>query len=443
MVTEERHRALLIRQNPWWQGKKIEIPVFERDLLSKIQKYIKYKQILAITGLRRVGKTTIIKQVIQGLDVHKKNICYISFDDIDFQKYTVAEDLINYFLEFSDKNKKRYLFLDEIQKLPNWTDLLKTYYDTEDNLKIFLSGSSSLELKDKKETLAGRILTFDLPVLSFSEFSRYFGMEYKPSKNIFHEYDLKLTGKKERYRDIFESYLLMGAFPELLDIKDEEFIRMYIKESVIEKSVADISKAANVDEKIIYELFRLLINSNAQLFEITSISNTLKINRNLVSRCVGLLEKSFLIKTIYNFTGSVAKQVRTNKKQYTAHSSIIIAMLDYPESIIKTEVVGRLVEGIIVNSMDNLAFYRSPQKDEVDIVAKKGKELIPIEVKYQSQITKYDTKQIIKFSKKYNINRAVIVTKNLFDERNMDSVKILFIPAWLFLSDWEKIITEF
>jgi predicted AAA+ superfamily ATPase len=69
--------------------------------------------------------------------------------------------------------------------------------------------------------------------------------------------------------------------------------------------------------------------------------------------------------------------------------------------------------------------------------------LIPIEVKYQSQITKYDTKQIIKFSKKYNINRAVIVTKNLFDERNMDSVKILFIPAWLFLSDWEKIITEF
>jgi len=75
MVTEERHRALLIRQNPWWQGKKTEIHVFERDLLSKIQKYIKYKQILAITGLRRVGKTTIMKQVIQGLDAPKKNIC--------------------------------------------------------------------------------------------------------------------------------------------------------------------------------------------------------------------------------------------------------------------------------------------------------------------------------------------------------------------------------
>ena len=125
---DERHRRLLIKQNPWWKDKHIALPEFERYLLEELLRYIKYKQILAVIGLRRVGKTILLKQIIQKLNSTKNNICYISFDDIDFQKYTIAEDIINYFLEFSDKNTTRYLFLDEIQKLPHWADLLKTYY---------------------------------------------------------------------------------------------------------------------------------------------------------------------------------------------------------------------------------------------------------------------------------------------------------------------------
>ena len=109
-VMEERHRRLLIKQNPWWQDKKTETSKFERDLLGKLLGYIKYKQIIAIVGLRRVGKTTLMKQIIKKLNAKKNNICYISFDDIDFQKYEIAEDLINYFLEFSDKKQERYLF---------------------------------------------------------------------------------------------------------------------------------------------------------------------------------------------------------------------------------------------------------------------------------------------------------------------------------------------
>jgi predicted AAA+ superfamily ATPase len=75
------------------------------------------------------------------------------------------------------------VFLDEIQKLPNWADLLKTYYDIEENLKIFISGSASLEIKEYKETLAGRILTFYLTVISFKEFVRYFGMDCEVTEN--------------------------------------------------------------------------------------------------------------------------------------------------------------------------------------------------------------------------------------------------------------------
>ena len=431
---EERHRRLLFKQNPWWRNEDINLPEFERDLLEEILKYLKYKQIIAIVGLRRVGKTIMMKQIIQRkLDAPKDNICYISFDDIDFQNYYTAEELINYFLEFSDKDKMRYLFLDEIQKLPNWPDLLKTYYDTEENLKIIISGSASLEINADKETLAGRMLTFYLPVLTFKEYTRYFKMKYNISMDdILREYDLKFANEKERYIELFNQYIIKGAFPELLEtpLAEREYIKKYVKESVIEKSIIDIARLTREDERIIYELFRLLANSNARLFEIINISNILKINRNRVSKLIDLLEKTFLIRITYNFTTSVAKQIRASKKQYIIHSSLIISILDLPFEIIDTELTGHLVEGLIANKIRNPSFWRTSQKDEVDIITP---EKLPIEVKYQSQITNNDIKNILKFIKKFRGNKGIIITKDLLEKRIVDDVEILVIPAWLFL----------
>jgi len=435
---EERQRLLLIRQNPWWKNKKIKLPKFERDLFKELQPYIKYNQILAVVGLRRVGKTILMKQIIQKLKADNNNICYISFDDIDFQKYEVAENLINYFLEYSNKKEKRYLFLDEIQKLPNWTDLLKVYYDTEEKLKIIISGSASLELNMNKETLAGRILTFHLPILTFKEFARYFNMKTDvESENILREYDLKFSDKQEKYQEIFQNYILKGAFPELLDIniEDSEYIKKYIKESVIEKSIFDISRITKEDEKIIYDLFKLLANSNARLFEIINISNILKINRNKISKYINLLEKSFLITISYNFTSSVAKQIRTSKKQYAAHSSIVISLLDYPFEIIKTELIGHLIEGVIVNNIEKASFWRTPQKNEVDIVTK---DKLPIEVKYKTRISNNDLNSVIKFCEKFQIKNGIVITKDIIEKRKIDDIEITLIPAWFFLLHWSK-----
>ncbi len=429
---EERHKRLLIKQNPWWHDEKLELPGFERDLIKDLLKYVGYRQIIGVVGLRRVGKTVLMKQIVQKLVVPKNNICYMSFDDIDFQKYEIAEDLFNYFLEFSDKNQRRYLFLDEVQKLPNWADLLKTYYDIEENLKIFISGSASLEIKKYKETLAGRILTFYLPVLTFREFARYSGLEFKISENLFREYDLKFAANKERYKELFETYLVKGAFPELLEINDKEFIRRYIKESVVEKAISDISRIAQENEKTIYELFRLLVNSNARLFEIVNLAGILKVNRNLVSYYINLLEKAFLIRVGYNFTASVSRQVRTGKKQYCAHSSIVVALLDYPFEIINTEVAGHLVESVIANSIEMISFWRTPQH-EVDIIIKTDNKIIPVEVKYKTQIDKKDIRSIIKFMEEFGVKQGFVVTKDLLEQEKTGDKEIIFIPAWLFL----------
>jgi uncharacterized protein len=436
---DERHRRLLVKQNPWWKNEKTSLPEFERDLLKELLKYLKYKQILAIVGLRRVGKTILMKQIIQKLHAPKNNLCYISFDDIDFQKYTIAEDLINYFLEFSDKTKSRYLFLDEIQKLPHWADLIKTCYDTEENLKIILSGSASLEVNLDKETLAGRILTFHLPTLTFKEYTRYFKIENNVTSDEFIRiYDLNFASKKEQYNDLFKEYIIKGAFPELLTVSlvEKDYIKKYIKESVIEKSIVDISRLTKEDEHIIYDLFRLLANGNARLFEILNISNILKVNRNRISQYINLLEKSFLLKISYNYTASVAKQIRASKKQYTIHSSLVIALLDYPFEVINTEIIGHLVESVIANVLEKPSFWRTPQKDEVDFIVDQK---LPIEVKYKSQITNDDLRSLLKFCKKFHTNKAIIVTRDLLEKRNIDNIEVIFIPAWYFLLCWGSI----
>lgn len=432
---EERLRQLLYKQNPWWEGKEFSVPEFERDKLAELLKYAKHKQIIAVTGLRRVGKTVLLKQIIKKflLETKGKNICYISLDDIDFQKYDVVWEAVNYFLDGSDQTKKRILFIDEIQKLNNFPDLLKTLYDSEENLKIYVSGSSSLEMKKYRESLAGRILTFQIPVLSYKEFVRYAGLKPEISwgEGLIREYDHYFAPNKKRYEKLFIEYLERGAFPELLEEKDEEYIKKYIKESVIEKTIADISRNAKTNEQTIYELLRMLCAANAQLFEFQSIAGNLKINRNQAGEYITLLEKSFLIKIAYNYTANVPKQIRTNKKQYIVHPSIIFALTGQPFSSLEAgEIAGHIIESITATAFEKTSFWRTPQKDEVDIILE-GKKPLPIEVKYQTKINSEDIRSIKKFCEKYEVSEALMVTRDQTEKKRIGGIVVTYLPAWL------------
>jgi hypothetical protein len=391
-----------------------------------------HPQIIAIVGLRRTGKTVLIKQIMQGLQEKNPNtnIGYISFDDRDFQKYETADELINYFLTFSNKDERRYLFLDEIQKVPDWPDLLKTIYDIEKDLKMVISGSSGLELKDSRETLAGRILTHIIPVLSFREFVRYFGHENTISIRSFErDYDLKFLQKKQVYISLLEDYVRKGAFPELLEQSDQSFITRYIKESVIEKVISDISRNIKPRrEDIVNDLLIIFSRNTARLFEIVNIANALGIDRNTASEYINTLKNTFLIKVDHNFTKSALKRARTSKKAYIAHSCIPIAMLEH-DSIDGSD-MGHLIETIIANNLTETGFWRSPRKEEVDIVLTGP---IPIEVKYRDHIGKKNIAGLERFMDRFDVKTGIVVTRDEFDLNGSGDRRILRIPVWLFL----------
>lgn len=151
----------------------------KRDLFSELIKYLNEKPMIGILGLRRTGKTVLLKQIIDHLineGTPRDNILYFSFDD----EVTSLEEVIIKYQTRIGKNisstDNLYVFLDEIQKLDNWQHQVKYYYDTYPNIKFFVSGSSSIFLKKKaEESLAGRIFLYHLPMLSFTEFLRLKG----------------------------------------------------------------------------------------------------------------------------------------------------------------------------------------------------------------------------------------------------------------------------
>jgi predicted AAA+ superfamily ATPase len=221
-------RDVLVESNPWWK-KKFRVEFKDRDIYGKIQKYLYLPQIIALTGLRRVGKTTLMLKIVE--DYIEKGfdpVCIIYFSFDEFRDVEIREFLKEYeALVEKDLTKGKYLILlDEIQKLKGWEDQLKRIYDTfGENIKLIISGSASLLIKRRsKETLAGRLFDFKVETLSFKEFLSFKGINYKPVG--IHEKELAA---------FFNQFTRTLGFPELVNIQDREIVKKYVKESIVEK----------------------------------------------------------------------------------------------------------------------------------------------------------------------------------------------------------------
>jgi len=439
-MINDRVKALIRDFNPLWEGKVLVLPEYKRNIFAHIEKYLKTKQIIAIVGLRRVGKTVLMKQLLTDLHVNKENIFYFLFDDILVQNPDALEDILDYYLKTIAKTGKKYIFLDEIQKVPYWQDILKRFYDLREDIKFVVSGSASLQIKKSKESLAGRIFDFYLPILTFREFLALNEMQIEKT-------DLKKPGsgyeknihKKLVFEKMFLQYVLKGAFPEIAKEEDEEITRNYIKSSVIDKIVLeDIPAVFTVRKKdILFSMLEYCSKETSNLIDITNLANLLNTNYHTIRSYLFYLKNSFVIDLVYNHSKGISKQLRKNKKIHIAHPSISLAMSGYgSDALAISEVMSKYVETVIFQHAkclsEKVSFWRTPQKEEVDIIL--GLEnFLPIEVKYQNQITSGDLKNLLKFMGIFKLKRGILITKNLFEERSIDGKIIQLVPAWLFL----------
>ena len=443
---------LIVLSNPHWKGGRLYEHLDDirpRDALSELQNHIGDRQMVLITGPRRAGKTTVMVKVMDdliGSGTDPKKIFYFSFDEILSREHSILHDVVTYYLDNvhpgkPTRNSPAFLFLDEIQFVRDWPVMLKRLYETMPNVKMFVSGSSSVEVhKGMTESLAGRAFTVKIPTLSFREFLSFRGVDLPalPPIGSGKEAPSKLGMLKYDIEKNLDDFLVRGGFPEIAKEKSIAKVHKYIRQSVLDRVIYhDLPMADGVaSPSSLMHLLKILASSSSQRFEIANIAPAIGMRPQTASKYISVLERAHLVSICYNYTKSEVKQARSSKKVYISDTGIISSMLGYDESIRGPE-LGRLAETAAYNhvsKMINAYFWRDVQGNEVDIVCHPRGGVLPIEVKYQTSIYKSDVKSLLRFCAVNKLGRALLVTKDVEDAWAFGEVKITLMPLWRFLS---------
>lgn len=411
----------MLKFNDWWTTKKVRIDLlkpYKRQLFFRILDYVKKRQILLITGLRRVGKTTLMYQLIQHLldsGAKEVNIVYFSFDEetVDF------EDLMKTYEEKVLKKEigleKTFIFLDEIQKCSEWQNKLKIYYDLYPALKFIVSGSASAQISRKaKETLAGRIFNFLLEPLGFKEFLEWKNVCVDVKK-------IELFGSK--MQPLFHDYLRKGGFPEIVNEESDEVIRNYVKNNVIERIVyRDLPQEFGLkDYELLKTLIELIAKNPGMIINYDALSRDLKRSKKTIMDYFFYLEYALLIKIVANHRPGFLVASRKMKKVYVSNTALSFVFVN---DFFSDKFLEKIAENLAVIETNAKNYYRN--KYEVDIILKLENKVLPIEVKYGSP----NAATIEKFLDDFKLRKAIVLTKNVFEKRIRNKKEIALVPLW-------------
>ena len=293
----------LYKQNPWWEGKFYENSNSRDIYLDKLKENIKNKEVLFLTGLRRIGKTTILRQFIMYLlknGIKPKDILFLSLDSFNFINYPIHQ-LVESYREAHKKPTTEffYLFLDEVTSKDNFEQELKSFYDS-DNIKIICSSSIATLMRDKKAFLTGRTRTIEVMPLNFQEFLSFKNVVIKKSDRAVLE-------------SYFKDYLRIGGIPYYVLSEDRSYLNELI-ESIIYKDIIAYHKITN--EKVIKELFSLLCHKVGNNISYNKISKILNLSIDSVKRYIGYFEKAYLFYTIDRFSKTYKENITSPKKIY-------------------------------------------------------------------------------------------------------------------------------
>ncbi|HUW42717.1 MAG TPA: ATP-binding protein [Thermoplasmata archaeon] len=450
-MNDETVRQIIL-SNPHWKGGGLSEHIEKiqpRDALDELRSYLDGRQMVLITGPRRVGKTTAMILLMQELldgGTDPKRIFYFSFDEILSREHSVLQDVVAYYLDNVHPGKPTrgspaYLFLDEVQFVRDWPVMLKRLYETVPHVKMFASGSSSLEVhKGMAESLAGRAFDVRMSTLSFREFLQFRGIDIPalPPIGSGKAASEKMRLVKSDVQRNLDDYLVRGGFPEIVDEGSIARVHNYIRQSVLERVVYhDLPEADSVASPAsLMHLLRILASISSQRVELANIAPAIGMKPQTASKYLSVLERAHLASICYNYTKSEVKQARSSKKAYLADNGLISSMLGYDESTRGAE-LGRLAETAAYNHLSRMTktyFWRDVQGNEVDLVCLTRSGPLPIEVKYQASIYKSDAKGLLRFCNVHGVKRALLVTKDKEGSMAFGDIRVDLLPLWSFLS---------
>ena len=396
----------ILLHNQHWQNKAFNIAI-KRSLLNKLLKFHRSKEIQIVTGLRRSGKSSLLKLYINELikTENPQSILFINFDDPNYSEVYRNPEKIYSIVETAEKltqTKIKFLFLDEIQSVIGWEKYIKSVYDADRFKKICITGSNSKLLQsDYSNLLSGRYIAHKMFPLSLSEILNH---------NNYTK-DLDILQNKPKVLNLIETRLRHGTFPEIVLQKDEQIkheilINYYdsilIKDCIINKNIRD--------NKSFKELAFYIFNNLATLYSYNSLAKATGINDISVKEYINAMQESFMIYEISQFSYKIKTQIKSKRKLYSIDNGLISA-----SSLNFSENKGKLFENFVFsellkNGYDNIFFYNDNKA--CDFIVKKDRKLIAIQVAFEINTSNRERELngLLYVQKKIKLSKLIIVT---------------------------------
>lgn len=425
----------LVLQNLHWGGQPY-LNLFTRETLNSLVKKLPLKEIQVLLGVRRSGKSTLFKLLINHLleqQIDPKSIVYVNLDDPFYKDIWTDATAFYQVLETAEKItgiKPQYLFLDEIQEVTDWERFVKSCYDNEVVKKIWITGSnSSLLKKQYAKLLSGRYVIDRVAPLSFKEI-----LATEDIRDLH-----SLIQRKSLALKLAEDMLYFGSFPEPFKNKDPALKReillgyydtIILKDCIVNHSVRET--------KMLKELALYIMTNNACLYSYNSLAKTLNCNDNTIREFMHILEEAFLIDEITNFSYSLKKQVKGKKKNYCVDNGLIQAV-----SFQFSENKGRMFENLVYGELKKAGLseiYYLQNGQECDFLAKDGQRLLPIQVCYELNIgnREREVSGLLVAMEKLNTKEGILITFNQ-EEPVRENIKT--IPFWKFFFESSRLGT--
>lgn len=382
--------------------------IYPRKIQKELEKCIATPEIVVLTGMRRVGKTTLYKAIFDRIE--NQNKIFLDLENPIVQKVFEETDYDNIAVNLKEygiaPDKKAYIFLDEIQAMPEIVKIIKYLYD-HFRFKFFLTGSSSYYLKNLfPESLAGRKFVFQLRPLDFEEFLIFKEIKREAHASFSEKDKNKNRIRYEKLKSLFEEYLKFGGFPQVVSEIDNSLKPRHLEDifkSYFEKDVQGLAKFREI--QLFRDLLLLLMARTGSKLDIARIASELGTSRETVYSYLSFLQDTFFISLVYPFTSSRDKLVSKAKKVYFCDTGLIGGLAKIPE--------GPLFENSVYNNLQPLGkvcYYQKASGREIDFVLNAQ---IGLEVKRKGIPS--DLKKLESASLKLGLKEHYVISKEFVD----------------------------
>ncbi len=385
--------------------------------LSRIRGFYDSDLVKILVGIRRCGKSVILKQIMNELkekNIDEKHIVYVNFEFIEFEELQDYKKLNTYIKEKIVDDRKYYIFLDEIQKVEKFEDVVNSLRASIDNISIFITGSNSKLLSNELSTvLSGRYVLFNIYPLSYKEF-------------------IEITNKEPKSEETFWNFVKWGGLPNRTQFTDESNIKDYLHSVFDSIILRDVVERLGLKDTVLFDLLlQYIVDTTGRQFSAENVMNFLKNEGKSVSTetlyvYLDALCKALMIKKIYRYDVHGKAILKTLNKYYM--TDLGIAQIKNNNFEINKSFA---IENVVYNELLQRGYevYIGKTKEgEIDFIATKTEEKLYFQVAYLLQNDKVQNREFGAFKEiddnypkyvlsldKDDFSRDGIIHKNIID----------------------------